>query len=42
MYALKCLAGCIVWLSIFGIIAFTAGMGLIFFYNGGGIDVGKY
>jgi hypothetical protein len=35
MYALKCLAGCIVWLSIFGIIGFIAGMGVIFLYNAG-------
>jgi hypothetical protein len=35
MFALKCLAGCIVWLSIIGIIAFFAGAGIIFLYNAG-------
>lgn len=35
MYALKCLAGCIVWVSIFGIIGMFAGVGIIFLYNGG-------
>lgn len=35
MYALKCLAGCIVWLSIFGIIGFITGLGVIFLYNSG-------
>lgn len=35
MYALKCLAGCIVWFSIFGIILTFAGAGVIFFYNAG-------
>lgn len=35
MYALKCLAGCIVWLSAIGIIvAFSLG-GFIFLYNAG-------
>ena len=40
MYALKCLAGCIVWLSIFGIIGFAAGLGVIFLYNAG--TFGRY
>jgi hypothetical protein len=35
MYALKCLAGCIVWVSIFGIILTFAGVGVIFLYNAG-------
>ena len=35
MYALKCLAGCIVWVSIFGVILMFAGAGVIFFYNAG-------
>jgi hypothetical protein len=35
MYGLKCLAGCIVWLSIFGIILFFAGAGVLFLYNAG-------
>lgn len=35
MYALKCLAGCIVWGSIFGIIGILSGIGLIFLYNAG-------
>jgi choline transporter-like protein 2/4/5 len=35
MFALRCLAGCIVWVSIFGIIGFVAGMGAIFLYNSG-------
>lgn len=35
MYALKCLAGCIVWLSIFGIISIITAMGVIFLFNSG-------
>lgn len=35
MYALKCLAGCVVWVSIFGTIAFFIGAGIIFLYNAG-------
>ena len=32
---MKCLAGCIVWLSIFGIIGFISALGVIFLYNSG-------
>lgn len=35
MVLLRCLAGCIVWLSIFGTIAFLVGLGFIFCYSGG-------
>jgi len=35
MYALKCVAGCIVWLSIFGLIFGIAGLGVVFLYNSG-------
>lgn len=35
MYALKCVAGCIVWVSIFGLIGIFIAMGLIFLYNAG-------
>lgn len=35
MYMLRCLAGCIVWCSIFGIILFFTGAGLVFLYNAG-------
>jgi len=35
MYALKCLAGCIVWLSAIGIIAAFSLGGFIFLYNAG-------
>jgi len=37
MYALKCLAGCIVWTSIFGLIGSIFAMGVIFYYNSGKI-----
>jgi len=35
MFLLRCLAGCIVWLSLFGIMFFFIGTGLIFLYNAG-------
>lgn len=35
MFLLRCLAGCIVWLSLFGIMFFFIGLGLIFLYNAG-------
>lgn len=38
MYMLKCLAGLIVWTSIFGIILLFAAVGLIFLYNAGVIS----
>jgi hypothetical protein len=39
MYALKCLAGCIVWTSIFGVIGILIALGVIFLYNAGKLDV---
>lgn len=43
MYCLKCLAGCIVWLSIIGIIVFFALAGIVFLYNAGMIPaLGQY
>lgn len=35
MFLLRCLAGCIVWCSLFGLIIFFIGLGLIFLYNAG-------
>jgi hypothetical protein len=35
MYALKCLAGCIVWVSILATIFGIAGLGVVFLYNSG-------
>ncbi len=35
MFALKCLAGCIVWTSILGIIFGIVGLGVVFIYNSG-------
>jgi len=35
MFLLRCLAGCIVWLSLFGTVLFLLGLGLIFLYNAG-------
>lgn len=35
MFLLRCLAGCIVWLSIFGTITFLVGLGFILCYSGG-------
>lgn len=35
MFMLRCLAGCIVWCSLFGLIVFFIGLGLIFLYNAG-------
>jgi hypothetical protein len=43
MFLLRCLAGCIVWLSVIGIIAFFALAGIVFLYNAGVISgVGSY
>jgi hypothetical protein len=33
MFLLRCLAGCIVWISLFGFMFFLIGLGLIFLYN---------
>jgi solute carrier family 44 protein 1 (choline transporter-like protein)/choline transporter-like protein 2/4/5 len=35
MFLLRCLAGCIVWCSLFAVIIFFIGLGLIFLYNAG-------
>lgn len=35
MFLLRCLAGCIVWLSLFGIMFLLVGLGVIFLYNAG-------
>jgi hypothetical protein len=35
MFLLRCLAGCIVWCSLFGIIFFFVGLGFVFLYNAG-------
>lgn len=35
MFLLRCLVGCIVWVSCIGSILLFAGLGLLFFYNGG-------
>lgn len=35
MFLLRCLVGCIVWVSCIGIVLVFAGLGLIFIYNGG-------
>ena len=35
MFLLRCLAGCIVWVSLFGTIFTLLGLGLIFLYNAG-------
>ena len=40
MYALRCLAGCIVWVSLFGILFLLIGLGIVFLYNGGTIAGG--
>jgi len=37
MFLLRCLAGCIVWVSLFGIILFFIGIGLLFLYTAGKI-----
>jgi solute carrier family 44 protein 1 (choline transporter-like protein)/choline transporter-like protein 2/4/5 len=43
MFCLRCLAGVIVWASIFGIIIFFACIGVIFLYNAGKISaLGQY
>lgn len=41
MFLLRCLAGCIVWLSLFGIMFFFIGTGLIFLYNAGYLQSGS-
>lgn len=38
MFLLRCLVGCIVWLSIIGSILVFVGLGVIFLYNGGTIS----
>lgn len=38
MFLLRCLVGCIVWLSIIGSILVFVGLGVIFLYNGGKIS----
>lgn len=35
MFMLRCLAGCIVWCSLFGLVIFFIGLGLVFLYNAG-------
>lgn len=35
MFLLRCLAGCIVWVSLFGTIFVLLGLGLLFLYNAG-------
>ena len=42
MYVLKCLAGCIVWTSILGLIAGIFALGAIFYYNSGKITMNNY
>jgi len=41
MFLLRCLAGCIVWCSLFGLIIFFIGTGLIFLYNAGYLGAAK-
>jgi phage-related holin len=38
MFLLRCLAGCIVWISIIGSIVALAGIGIIFYINSGQIS----
>jgi len=38
MFLLRCLAGCIVWVSLFGTVLFLLGLGLIFLYNAGKLN----
>jgi hypothetical protein len=38
MFLLRCFVGCIVWVSCIGVILVFIAMGLIFLYNGGGIQ----
>ena len=35
MFLLRCLAGCIVWVSLFGTIFVLLGLGLVFLYSAG-------
>jgi hypothetical protein len=35
MFLLRCLAGCIVWVSLFGTMLALVGLGLVFLYNAG-------
>lgn len=35
MFLLRCIAGCVVWCSLFGIILFFIGIGLLFLYSAG-------
>lgn len=35
MFLLRCLAGCIVWVSLFGTILVLVGLGIVFLYNSG-------
>ena len=37
MFLLRCIAGCVVWCSLFGIILFFIGIGLLFLYSAGTI-----
>jgi Plasma-membrane choline transporter len=37
MFLLRCIAGCVVWCSLFGIILFFIGIGLLFLYSAGKI-----
>lgn len=40
MFLLRCIAGCVVWLSLILIVLGTVAMGIIFLYNGGAISGG--
>jgi len=40
MFLLRCIAGCVVWCTLFGIILFFVGIGLLFLYSAGKIDSG--
>ncbi len=35
MFLLRCLVGCIVWVSCIGIIVVFIGLGILFLFNGG-------
>lgn len=41
MYILKCLAGCIVWMSIFSVIGLFIMIGFVFLYNANSFDSGE-
>ena len=41
MFLLRCVAGCIVWCSLFGLIVFFIGTGLVFLYNAGKLGDAK-